>query len=229
MSLALITIGQAPREDVVASMFATVHTPFAEYGALDLLDEDDIATLAPASTDMPLVTRLRTGHEVVVGKHALMPHVQAALDRAVADGATTLAILCTGAFPALQSPVPCVYPDKVVSAIVGALLPAGTLGVVLPHVGQQQGMREKWSTDARGVKLAVASPYTAAESMPTAVRSLGPCDLIVLDCMGYDRQMLAMARSASTVPVLLSNGVMGAILGELVEQAASDGDQVAVG
>ena len=216
MSLALITIGQAPREDVVASMFGTLNTPITEYGALDLLGVDDIATLAPTLTDMPLVTRLRSGDEVVVGKHALMPHMQAAVDRAVADGATTVAILCTGAFPTLESPVPCVYPDTVVSAVVGALLPSGTLGVVIPHVGQQRGMCEKWSTDVRSVNLAVASPYTAAESMPTAVRSLGRCDLIVLDCMGYDRHMLAMARAASAVPVLLSNGVMGAILRELV-------------
>lgn len=229
MSLALITIGQAPRADVVASMFGVAQVAFAEYGALDLLQPDEIATLAPSDTDAPLVTRLRTGDEVVVGKRALMPHVQAAVDRAIADGATSVAMLCTGAFPTLQSAVPCVYPDAVVSGLVGALLPSGTLGVVIPHAGQQEGMREKWGVEGRRVRLAVASPYTAADAMPMAVRSLGDCDMIVLDCMGYDRQMLAAARAATGVPVLLSNGVVGAMLRELVGMAAANDDDGASG
>lgn len=215
MALALVTIGQSPREDVVASMFAGQLPAFVEYGALDLLSREAIAALTPAAADPPLVTRLRDGSEVVVGKQALMPHVQAAVDRAVADGATTVAMLCTGAFPGLVHGVPCVYPDAVVRAVVDALLPTGTLGVVIPHAGQHDGMLEKWQTPHRAAITEVASPYTAVDSIPDAVRALSDCDLIVLDCMGYDRAMLAVARAAATAPVLLSNGVVGAILLEL--------------
>jgi protein AroM len=80
-------------------------------------------------------------------------------------------------------------------------------------------MLAKWTTPSRATVVAVASPYSAAGQIADAVAGLADAgaQAIVLDCMGYDRRMLADARAAASVPVLLSNGVVGSVLRELVE------------
>jgi protein AroM len=80
-------------------------------------------------------------------------------------------------------------------------------------------MSSKWTTSSRSTVTAVASPYSASDQITSAVELLTEdgAQAIVLDCMGYDRRMLAEARSATSVPVLLSNGVVGGLLRELVD------------
>jgi protein AroM len=218
--LGLVTIGQSPREDVVASMFGSSEQLSAvEGGALDLLDRQQIAALAPGEDEHPLVTRLRDGSEVVVAKERLMPYLIDAVERVEQAGCDTICMLCTGEFPRLGDRALVIYPDRLVQHVVEALLPSGTLGVLTPHEGQRQGMLAKWTTPSRATVVAVASPYSAAGQIADAVAGLADAgaQAIVLDCMGYDRRMLADARAAASVPVLLSNGVVGSVLRELVE------------
>jgi protein AroM len=218
--LGLVTIGQSPREDVVASMFGSSEQLSAvEGGALDLLDRQQIAALAPGEDEHPLVTRLRDGSEVVVAKERLMPYLIDAVERVEQAGCDTICMLCTGEFPRLGDRALVIYPDRLVQHVVEALLPSGTLGVLMPHEGQRQGMLAKWTTPSRATVVAVASPYSAAGQIADAVAGLADAgaQAIVLDCMGYDRRMLADARAAASVAVLLSNGVVGSVLRELVE------------
>jgi protein AroM len=218
--LGLVTIGQSPRDDVVASMFGT--TPpgdVVEAGALDDLDRDQIDALAPRHGEPPLVTRLLDGSEVIIGKTRMLPLMEEVVRHLEARGCDTICVLCTGEFPRLGGSALVIYPDRLVSHVVEALLPEGTLGVVMPHEGQHEGMLAKWTTPARSVLTAVASPYSASEDIATAVRRLveAGAQAIVLDCMGFDRRMLADARSATSKPVLLSNGLVGSILRELLD------------
>jgi protein AroM len=218
--LGLVTIGQSPREDVVASMFGPGdHVSAVECGALDPLDREEIAALYPAPSEHPLVTRLRDGSEVVVAKERLMPHLIDAVERIEQAGCDTICMLCTGEFPPLGRQALVIYPDRLVQHVIEALLPSGTVGVLMPHAGQRDGMLAKWSTPSRSTVVAVASPYSAADQVSSAVAALSDAgaQAIVLDCMGYDRRMLAEARSATSVPVLLSNGVVGSILREVVD------------
>lgn len=217
--LGLVTIGQSPRDDVVASMLGRPEPgTFVESGALDLLDRDEIAALAPIDREQPLVTRLRDGSEVVIGKQRLMPHLQRAVARLEDDGCSALCVLCTGEFPPLSRSALVVYPDRIVFHLVEALLPEGTLGVLMPHPGQQSSMESKWMTDSRAIVTAVASPYSAADQIMNEIRRLEDAGAraIVLDCMGYDRRMLAEARFATSMPVVLANGVVGSVLREVV-------------
>ena len=49
---------------------------------------------------------------------------------------------------------------------------------------------------------------------------------IVLDCMGFDRRMLADARAATDKPVILANGIVGSVLRETVDVSVALLDQV---
>lgn len=216
--LGLVTIGQAPRDDVTASMFGNDAPSFIEAGALDDLDDRAIASLAPAGDDFTLVTRLADGREVVVGKKRLLPLVQFAVDRTVERGASVVCILCTGAFPELQAPALLIYPDRILSGTADALLPAGKIGVLMPHPDQRESMVAKWTTPSRQVTTASVSPYDGACGLGDAMSQLTQfgIDLVVMDCMGFDRQMLSKARAAIDVPVILANGLVGAVLREVV-------------
>src|SRR5438105_15754697 len=100
--LGLVTIGQAPRDDVVASMFgARPPDGLVQAGALDELRPDEIAALTPGSTDVLLVSRLRDGTEVTLGKPKLLPLLEGAIGRCESAGAELVCVLCTGEFPPL--------------------------------------------------------------------------------------------------------------------------------
>ena len=75
----LITVGQAPRSDVVPDMAAILggNVEIVEAGALDGLSREQIAPLAPAGDDEILVTRLADGSSVFVGKTRMIPRIEA--------------------------------------------------------------------------------------------------------------------------------------------------------
>jgi protein AroM len=218
--LGLVTIGQAPRDDIVASMFGEIGSSrIIQTGALDLLDASAIKMLGPTEGDEPLVTRLRDGSEVVVGHRRLMSHLQDAVACAETAGAKAICVLCTGTFPDLSSCVPLVFPDRLQLGVVDALLPAGTVGILMPHDGQRPMMERKWRTDQRRVATATASPYQPDHDLGSAVTSLVErgAELIILDCMGFDRRMLADARASTDAPVLLANALVGSVLREVID------------
>jgi protein AroM len=215
----LVTIGQAPRDDVLRSMLPPAyHRRILQRGALDDLPRHAIDQLRPRDGEVPLVTRLSDGEEVVVCKHRLMSHLQRAVDLLVADGATACAILCTGSFPELRSPIPIIFPDRVLLANVEALLPSGTLGVIMPHGGQMDMMRKKWQTLGRNFVGVAASPYAGHEDLASLGRQLegDAADLIVMDCMGFTEDMKRSISRATSIPVILANRLVGRIIEELI-------------
>ena len=83
----LITVGQAPRSDVVPDMAAILggDVEIVEAGALDGLSREQIAPLAPEGDDEILVTRLADGSSVFVGKSKMIPRIEAKI-AALEDG-----------------------------------------------------------------------------------------------------------------------------------------------
>ena len=215
--LGCVTIGQAPRDDIVSSMLPWATRGVVQAGALDELTMDEIRALHPTPDEHPLVSRVRSGEQVRLSKARLIPYLQAAVDRVEVAGATVTCILCTGAFPGLTAHGRLMYPDQLLRAVVDVLLPSGTLGVLMPDVGQAEMMHAKWEKEDREILLATASPYVDGEStFATAADAVlyGRAALIVMDCMGYTREMQGWVVARSRVPVMLSNGLVGGVLRE---------------
>lgn len=213
--LGLVTIGQSPREDIIQSMFGhSSHPDLVQAGALDTLGVAEISVLAPRDGDHLLVTRLADGAEVVIAKERVTALMNDAIQRLERSGATIICVLCTGEFTGLVSERRIVYPDRVLAGVVDAVLPEGTLGLVIPHVGQRDSMARKWARSRRSVELSVVSPYDESGSFERAAVDLvsAGSDMIVLDCMGYSVDMQTQAQSAVSVPVMVANGVVGAVL-----------------
>lgn len=226
--LGLVTIGQSPRNDVVQSMFGRFNHPdLIQAGALDFLSTPEIIALAPRDGELPLVTRLGDGAEVVVSKERITALINDAIQRLERSGAVMICVLCTGEFKGLASERRIVYPDRVLSGVVDALLPGGALGIVIPHAGQRDSMARKWVRPRRSVEMSVVSPYDESGSFEHAAVDLvsSGSDIIVLDCMGYSTTMQAQAQAAVSMPVLLANGVVGAVLASMLPRLSGSAQQ----
>jgi protein AroM len=202
-----------------------------EQDALDELD-DAIDALAPNDSEHPLVTRLCYGQEVVVAKERLTPHLQRAIERAVTQSAIMEVILCAGQFKGLESPVPILYldyPDRVLGHAVGAVLPGGTGGVIMPHPDQEPSMREKYGNAPRAFAGTSASPCTMASALEAQASDLAEhgADLIMMGGKGFTAEMKRTVTAAAGVPAILANRLVAPVVEELVSSSWAFGSATA--
>src|SRR5437762_13665274 len=97
-TVAFVTIGQSPRDDMLPEMLERIGPGIEpiEIGALDDLTDDAIARLAPRAGDQTLVSRLRDGREVTLGKswtRQRLVEIRDGLDR---RGLDLTVLPCTG-------------------------------------------------------------------------------------------------------------------------------------
>jgi protein AroM len=162
--VAFVTIGQSPRSDVTPDILAETRAPLdvTECGALDGLDDAAIADLAPRLGEERLVSRLRDGREVLLGKPAIDRRLHAILDELDAGGFDLLVLLCTGQFTRFALRTPFIEPQHTVDHFVrGLAYGAERIGILLPNAAQ---IDEFHGIPGVATKAASASPY------------LGDCD-----------------------------------------------------
>jgi protein AroM len=202
-----VTIGQSPRSDVLPEMTGMfpAGTRVIERGALDRLGGSGLAGLAPRPGQAVLVTRLRGGREVTLAEAAVLPLVQAAVDQVCAEGASVVALLCTGSLTGLRSPVPLLMPGPLTRNLVAAIAGGTRLGVIVPAAGQAAAAHAGWAEAAGDVRVESASPYGRPDDLAAAAEVLARSQpgLVVLDCLGFDRPMQRRVRSIVGVPVVL--------------------------
>ena len=84
--IGMITIGQSPRDDVVPDIkrFLGPGIEVLEAGALDGLSIEDVENMSPKNGDYMLVTRMRDGAQVTIGKSHILSRMQECIDDAKA-------------------------------------------------------------------------------------------------------------------------------------------------
>ena len=213
-----ITIGQAPRDDVVPEMekLLGAGVRVLQAGALDGLSRADIAALAPAQGDDALITRLTDGSEVIVAKRAILDRLQACLDR-LAPQTEACVILCAGKFPPFRSQRPVLLPDRLIAAAVDAVWEGGHLGVIVPIAQQRDATVARWAHVDGQVAVTVASPYQGAGEVMRAAEELrrAGVSLTVMSCLGFTSATKAVVRDVTGAPALLPISLIARFLGEL--------------
>jgi protein AroM len=222
MKIGTITIGQSPRADIVPEFTRALcmDAEVVERGALDGLSLEEVLDLAPRSGDYVLVTRMRDGREVRIAEHHILKRLEACVRDLEAQAVDLIALFCTGEFPELKSRCLLLRPDRLLANLVAALLPGGTLGVVLPAAEQIPILESKWKREGLRVRSDAVSPYTAsARAMEETARRLAGenPDLLVLDCMGFTQQAKKIFRDVTGKPVVLPRSVLGRTAGALLE------------
>ncbi|MFE0591281.1 AroM family protein [Micromonospora echinospora] len=191
--LGLVTIGQAPRVDLVPDVETALSgVDWVEHGALDLLDADGIARLEPRGGERTLVSRLRDASRVRLGATSIAPALDDAIRRCVADRCATVLVLCTGRVEHGPAAVPVLHAEDLAHDLVAQLVGEGRLGVLCPVPEQLTDIRDRWEERlGRPVVAAAVDPYTAGpDEVAAAGREVAAAgaDLVFLDCIGYTGQ-----------------------------------------
>jgi protein AroM len=222
-TLGTLTIGQAPRADVVPIIDR--HVPAAvrriHRGVLDGLSRAEIADRYEADPDeAALITRLHDGTAINLSRRRMRDGVQAALAGLEAEGCDVILLLCTGTFVGLECHKAwLIEPDHIIPATVAGLIERRQLGILVPIAGQITSEAEKWTPLARTPIFAAASPYAASdEPVLNAGRELRDkgAEAILLDCIGFTERHRAILAPLG-LPAILSNAVVAKAVGELFE------------
>jgi protein AroM len=222
--IGMVTVGQAPRVDVVPEMAALLGSAeIIERGALDGLDREQMAPLAPAGDDEVLVTRLADGGSVFVGKRQVTPLVQKRIGELEAEGVALTVLLCTGTFHGLESRRPLIEPDKILLGMLRAIRFPGRLGVLTPSPRHVVQTDTRWRRHGFDPVVVALSPYEGADAIERT--DLGPiadalraggAGLVVLDCIGFRRQLRAELQGRLAVPMLVANLLVARLVAELI-------------
>lgn len=220
-TLGVVTIGQAPRDDLVPELVPLLPPcRIVERGALDGLSPAEIAGMAPRDGEAVFSSRLANGTGVVFGHDQALPLVERAVARAEDDGADVVLIVCGGSFPPLVHRRPLLLTEALAHHAVAALTGDQRVGVVRPLPKQLDDGARAWErTLGRPVSgTAAASPYSDGLSVIAAAAAglAEGCDVIILDCIGYDERMRAAAVAASGRSVLLIRSLAARLVGELL-------------
>ena len=119
-----ITIGQAPRTDVMEDLDDILRgdVELIQAGALDLLTLEEVETLRPDGTGNTLVSRMRDGTGVMLQEQKILPLLQQRIHDLEEQGVSAILIMCTGEFP-----------ETFVSRVQGYLQRRGSSGQPLTH------------------------------------------------------------------------------------------------
>ena len=219
--LGIVTIGQAPRDDI-AALFAAqapAGTEVVLRGALDGLSDAEVDTLKPESGADTLYTRLRGGRDVKISKKAVIARSPAAFEKLRADGCDVLVYACTGEFPPMPGDENVLFPSRVLNGLATGLLPRGRLGLLIPLAEQGEKLASKWARPGLEVVAEALAPSAGAEEARAAAARLAARkpDLVAMDCMSYTPATKDWVKGPLGVPALLAITATGRVLREMMD------------
>jgi protein AroM len=217
--IGMVTIGQAPRVDVVPEMADLIGpgVEIVERGALDGLAADTIAGLAPSGDDEILVTRLVDGSAVFLGKSKISPLVQRRIEELEAAGVAMTVLLCTGTFKGLDARRPLIQPDRVLQGVLNGVRFHGRLGVVTPSERHVEQTGARWRSYGFDPVVVASSPYHGDADTARAIEAFRAAGVgfVLLDCMGFRREAREALMQALGVPVVVANLLVARVVAEL--------------
>ncbi len=215
-----ITIGQAPRTDILTDIAPILgnDVEFIQVGALDHLSLEDVQALRPNGNGNTLVSRMRDGTAVTLQEQKIFPLIQQCIDELEQQGVLAILLMCTGEFPNIfTSCVPLIYPSKIICKIVSALHNVKSLGVITPDADQISDIVKKWEKVVPEVVPVLWNPYLEDFSSG-AVKQLknSHVDLVVMDCFGYSKIMRDFVAQSIGKPIVLSRTISARLLLEII-------------
>jgi protein AroM len=206
------TIGQSPRVDVMLDIEPILGTEITgiERGALDGLGIDDIRRLGPEAGETSLITRLRDGSSVVVGKKKILPFLQETIRKIENKPVDLVALLCTDEFPGLESHRILILPSRLLLSEVASIAKSGRIGIFVPLEEQRAMTIRKWEKTGLSLVIEVLNPYQSELETHLRIRRMKKqaAELVVLDCIGYSSKTQAALEREMGRPVLLPRTVL---------------------
>lgn len=220
-TLGIITIGQAPRDDIAAlfAQHAPTGTKVVLRGALDGLSDAEVDQLQPENGGDTLYTRLRGGRDVKISKKAVIARSRKTIARLREDGCDAIVYACTGEFPPMAGDEGILFPSRVLNGLATGLLPQGRLGLLIPLPEQAEKLTAKWTRPGLEIVAEALAPSADAKAANAAAERLAARkpDLVAMDCMSYTPVTKEQVKPALGVPTLLAITATGRVLREMLE------------
>jgi protein AroM len=216
VKVGLLTIGQAPREDIVSEIKPLLNPriEILEKGLLDGLSLEEIERLKPDSGETPLVTRLREGRQVELSEKKISFMLPEGIELMKKEMKIRAAgVLCTHDFPKKEFSLPVIFPFDYLKFLTSSVLNVKSLGVVIPLASQIEMTKEKWKASVVEAK----SPYVAGINWKEIAQKFiaKKVDAVVLDCIGYKTKDKQEIQSFLSMPVLLPRIILSYAINQL--------------
>lgn len=219
---ATLTIGQAPRSDIMPLLDEYLpHEMVTHTGLLDGLTLEQISQrFAPLPGEDILVSRLLDGNQVQLASSRVEVALQEKIEWLESQGCDTILLLCTGVFHNLRArQAMLLEPDRIIPPLINGIVGTHQVGIVVPVAEQIEHQAGKWSKLAKKPCYATASPYLADEKTlieaALALKEQG-AQVVLLDCIGYQRSHCDIIQKYLDVPVMLSNSLVVKLAAELL-------------
>lgn len=221
IKIGAITIGQAPRVDVTGDITPILgeNIELIQAGGLDGLTREEILKFTPQEGDYVLISRLKDGSNVTFAERFILPRLQMCIENLEKQDVRLIMFLCTGDFPdTFKSKVPLIFPCKVLNGVVPALTGSGKISVITPLPDQVKQSENKWKNYVKQVTVTPASPYGQWDALEKAAHIVKEhdSDLVVMDCIGYNREMKKMVMDISSKNVVLSRTILARSVTEIL-------------
>lgn len=180
-----------------------------EYGVLDDLSPEEIASLTPQAQEAPLVSRLRDGRQVLLSEKKIGELLPKAIEfMNTKKNVNAVGVLCTHEFVKEKYSCPVIFPADYMKFIIDEILDVRKLGVVVPLDRQIEAARRKW-----GTKRTVAvskSPYVQGKTWKDLADVLSGerVDTVILDCIGFKIRDRRNIYDLLNIPVLLPRAIL---------------------
>lgn len=221
-TVAFVTLGQTPRDDVVPELRALVGRSIdvREFGVLDDIPSDKLAGLRPDPGDPALLTRLRSGVDVVLSLDWTSDRMNVIYSKIVARDIDLVVLMSTllGDTPAPASAT--IFCDKVVARAVDAFTAGGL------HVGLILSLESQADLVVCGIarrdmiRAAVARPGDHG-ALVSAVGELRDCDVLILHSVTYSEREQQEVLRRFDRPVVLARQLVASAIREALDRLAA--------
>ncbi len=215
----MLTVGQAPRTDVIPDLdsIRKLGFTFIECGVLDKFSYDEVLEkFSPEAGNKVLITRMGDGRQVTICWEKIYYLIQECITYLESENCEAIVFLSTGDFPEFEHTIPIIEPGDLLRSITSELVANGPIGVIVADQGQIEHIKQKWSSKNIKTVLVVASPYTGV-GLEKAAQALlkAKVKLIFLDGIGYTLKMKQKVREITGLPVLSPRTMIARILEEM--------------
>jgi protein AroM len=218
--IGLLTIGQAPRKDVLSDIRPILgpEIEIIERGALDGLSLEEIEALNPGKNDFPLITRLKDGTTAIVGKRKILFLIQKQISSLERENTRLTALLCTDDFPEIRSQKLLLSPYRILLNTVTSIMKKGRLAVLAPLEEQNESLKKKWQKTGLEIIIENLNPYQESSESDRIIEGIkeNQVSLVVLDCIGYSIKLKEKINRATEKPVLLPRSILAGWIKELI-------------
>lgn len=238
--LAIVTIGQTPRDDVIPELLMLLEAEpgrlqVQEFGVLDGLAEAEIRTQVPGPREARLHTRLADGTSVVLGSGFILRRLELLLEELDGRGYDLVVLASTSIFRPFRMRTPFVHAQNAVDAWIATLVMGDCeLGLIHSLADQHRGLAH--GTLVQNARAVVGGGESA--ELTEAAERLGSADLILMHSVSYSepdaRHLAALTRKPVVTARRILAGAMRLHLVGLVDQPspasfgpAADGDLLA--